>query len=355
MDKLMREKAVTIVLVFFVNLVAAKANIPALFAFGDSILDTGNNNNLLTVSKCNFPPYGRDFPGGKPTGRWGNGKVPTDLIAGALGIKQTVPAYLTPGLSIQDLLSGVSFASGGTGNDDTTANIQGVLSLSAQLRLFREYIGKVTAAVGQQRASNIISNSLYLFSSGNNDIAITYLPLKGLIPFPIYADLLVGWNINFVKSLYNLGARKIWVFSTLPLGCLPGARTVGGGLLRDCAPLVNLAAQIFNGKLSAAVNSLKATYSDYDIKFVDVYTPLLNVIQNPLSAGFINTGTGCCGTGTVETGVLCGILTPSCPNPSSYVFWDSGHPTQRAYEFVVASILKTYRLSNFVLSVNTTT
>jgi hypothetical protein len=61
--------------------IAENETIPALFAFGDSILDTGNNNNILvSVSKSNFPPYGRDFVGGKPTGRFSDGKVPSDLI-----------------------------------------------------------------------------------------------------------------------------------------------------------------------------------------------------------------------------------------------------------------------------------
>ncbi|GMN35841.1 hypothetical protein TIFTF001_005568 [Ficus carica] len=40
----------------------------AIHAFGNSVLETGNNNNLKTISKCNFPPYGRDFREGKPTG-----------------------------------------------------------------------------------------------------------------------------------------------------------------------------------------------------------------------------------------------------------------------------------------------
>lgn len=48
--------------------------------FGDSIMDTGNNNFLPTISKCNFPPYGKDFPGHRATGRYSNGKVPSDLI-----------------------------------------------------------------------------------------------------------------------------------------------------------------------------------------------------------------------------------------------------------------------------------
>jgi hypothetical protein len=54
--------------------------IPAVIIFGDSIVDTGNNNNLATIAKCNFPPYGKDFQGQIPTGRFSNGKVPPDLI-----------------------------------------------------------------------------------------------------------------------------------------------------------------------------------------------------------------------------------------------------------------------------------
>jgi len=56
-------------------------SVPAVLVFGDSIVDTGNNNNnLRTTARCNFPPYGKDFKGGIPTGRFSNGKVPSDFI-----------------------------------------------------------------------------------------------------------------------------------------------------------------------------------------------------------------------------------------------------------------------------------
>nr|POF18355.1 protein free1 [Quercus suber] len=42
---------------------------------GDSIVDIGNNNHINTLIKCNFPPYGKDFQGGKPTGRFSNGRA----------------------------------------------------------------------------------------------------------------------------------------------------------------------------------------------------------------------------------------------------------------------------------------
>lgn len=55
--------------------------VPAVFAFGDSIVDPGNNNYIRTLIKCNFLPYGRDFAeGNRPTGRFSNGKVPSDII-----------------------------------------------------------------------------------------------------------------------------------------------------------------------------------------------------------------------------------------------------------------------------------
>lgn len=58
---------------------------PALIVFGDSIVDPGNNNGIDTLVKANFPPYGEDFKGG-PTGRFCNGKVPSDLIGTKAGL-----------------------------------------------------------------------------------------------------------------------------------------------------------------------------------------------------------------------------------------------------------------------------
>ncbi|GAB4847569.1 hypothetical protein Ancab_026631 [Ancistrocladus abbreviatus] len=148
--------------------------VPALIVFGDSIVDSGNNNYIDTVGKCNFPPYGRDFIGGKPTGRYSNGKVPSDLIAEGLGIKELVPPYLDPTLQIEDLLTGVNFASGAAGYDPISAQTWTVLSLTDQLELFREYEGKLKAAVGESRTSVIVSESVYLVAIGSNDISNTY-------------------------------------------------------------------------------------------------------------------------------------------------------------------------------------
>lgn len=58
---------------------AAGKIFPAIFTFGDSALDVGNNNNRFTMFKANYLPYGRDFVNHKPTGRFCNGKLVSDI------------------------------------------------------------------------------------------------------------------------------------------------------------------------------------------------------------------------------------------------------------------------------------
>ena len=66
--------------------------IPAVIMFGDSIVDTGNNNDLISAIKCNFPPYGRNFKGGIATGRFSNGKVPSDFL-GCMKLSHSCMAF----------------------------------------------------------------------------------------------------------------------------------------------------------------------------------------------------------------------------------------------------------------------
>lgn len=49
---------------------------PAMFIFGDSLIDNGNNNFIPTMARANYFPYGIDF--GLPTGRFCNGLTVVD-------------------------------------------------------------------------------------------------------------------------------------------------------------------------------------------------------------------------------------------------------------------------------------
>ncbi|KAL1822894.1 hypothetical protein ACET3Z_009672 [Daucus carota] len=317
----------------------------AFIVFGDSLADQGTNNYINTIGKCNFPPYGLDFLDGIPTGRFSNAKTIPDLIAEALGIKELVPSYLDPNLQTADLLTGVSLASGATGHDPLTSKTAAVLSLPAQLELFKEYISKLKALVGEERSNYIIANSLYAVVAVNNDILISYFILgarKLQYDVPSYTDLLVDFASTFVQELHDLGARRIVVSSAPPLGCLPVSRTLAGGLNRMCVDKFNQAAQLYNAKLSPKLDTLSNTLPQSKVVYIDIYNPLLNLIQNPQNYGFEVVDRGCCGTGTLEVSVLCNKLSPTCPDRTKFLFWDSAHPTETGFKLVVDQILARY-------------
>lgn len=58
---------------------AAAQVVPAMFSFGDSLIDVGNNNFLSSIAKANYYPYGIDFRGG-PSGRFTNGRTVVDML-----------------------------------------------------------------------------------------------------------------------------------------------------------------------------------------------------------------------------------------------------------------------------------
>lgn len=99
------------------------AKIPAIVIFGDSTVDTGNNNYIRTVAKSNFKPYGRDLQGGNATGRFSNGRLAVDFISEAFGLPNLVPAYLDPSYDIKEFATAVCFASAATGYDNATSDV----------------------------------------------------------------------------------------------------------------------------------------------------------------------------------------------------------------------------------------
>ncbi|CAH8386056.1 unnamed protein product [Eruca vesicaria subsp. sativa] len=306
-------------------------------------MDTGNNNRLPTLLKCNFPPYGKDFPGGVATGRFSDGRVPSDLIAERLGLRKTLPAYLSPNLKPKNLLKGVTFASGGTGYDPLTAKLMSVVSVSDQLIYFKEYMSTIKQHYGKRRAQYILDRSIFLVVSSSNDLAHTYIAQSYRYNSTSYPIFLAEAAVKFVKELHKLGARKIAVFGAVPVGCVPLQRTVRGGVLtRKCVKPLNNMAKKFNARLSPALKHLNRKL-DGIILYVDVYDTLFEMIQKPKKYGFEVADRGCCGSGSLEISYLCNSFNPvTCSNSSAYIFWDSYHPTERAYEVIVDKLLDKY-------------
>ncbi|VAI23816.1 unnamed protein product [Triticum turgidum subsp. durum] len=65
---------------------ATAGSVPAVYVFGDSLADVGNNNHLLTLLKADFSHNGMDYAGGKATGRFSNGKNSADFLVYVLTV-----------------------------------------------------------------------------------------------------------------------------------------------------------------------------------------------------------------------------------------------------------------------------
>ncbi|CAG7896127.1 unnamed protein product [Brassica rapa] len=325
-------QTVTVLVSIISSSVAQAGNIPAVIAFGDSILDTGNNNDLSTLTKVNFYPYGRDFVTRQATGRFGNGRIPTDMIAEGLGVKNIVPAYRSSDLQPNDILTGVSFASGGSGLDPMTAQVQGVIWIPDQLNDFKAYIAKLNSITGdEEKTRSIISNAVYVISAGNNDLGITFVsnPARNTrYTVFSYTNMMISWTQSFMQELYNLGARKFAIMGTLPLGCLPGASNAIGGI---CLEPANAVARLFNQKLANEVNNLNSVLPGSRSIYIDMYNPLLELVINPLRSGFTWSTWPCC----------CSPAAPvPCLDTSRHVFWDIAHPTEKAYQTIIPPIIQ---------------
>ncbi|KAF5461140.1 hypothetical protein F2P56_020959 [Juglans regia] len=320
------------------------ARVPAIIVFGDSSVDSGNNNQISTILKSNFEPYGRDFISGQPTGRFSNGRIPTDFISEAFGIKPTIPAYLDPTYDIKDFASGVCFASAGTGYDNATSDVLSVIPLWKEMEYYKEYQKDLRGYLGEEKANEVLCEALYLMSIGTNDFLENYYVLpRRWSEFSIeeYQHFLAGIAGNFIRELYNLGARKICIGGVPPMGCLPLERTTNILSGSECIEEYNNVAKDFNEKLKGLIANLNKELAGIRLVFSNPYDILLEIIQNPESFGFEDTAKACCGTGLFEMSYLCDQINPfTCSDANKYIFWDSFHPTEKTNGIVADNVMK---------------
>ncbi|KAL5224768.1 hypothetical protein ABZP36_011407 [Zizania latifolia] len=287
--------AVMVVVVAAVVMAPAPAeSARAFFVFGDSLVDNGNNNYLLTSARADAPPYGIDYPTHRPTGRFSNGLNIPDIISEHLGAEPTMP-YLSPELRGAKLLVGANFASAGVGIlNDTGIQFVNIVRIGRQLRHFGEYQGKLRALVGAARARRV--------------------------------------------RLYEMGARRVLVTGTGPLGCAPAERALHGRN-GECAPDLMRASELFNPQLSRVLQELNARHGAGTFIAANSFRVHFDFISDPAAFGFATAKEACCGQGPHNGLGLCTAMSNLCADRDKYVFWDAYHPTERANRIIVSQFM----------------
>ncbi|ESQ51741.1 hypothetical protein EUTSA_v10017765mg, partial [Eutrema salsugineum] len=313
---------------------------PAILIFGDSTVDTGNNNYPLnTIFRATHLPYGIDFPNRKPNGRFSNGKLIPDILAAKYNIKQFVPPFLQPNLSDHEIVTGVCFASAGAGYDDRTSLSTQAIPVLEQPKMFKSYIARLKSIVGDKKAMEIINNALVVISAGPNDFILNYytVPLRRL-EYPRvsdYQDFILKRLDTLVRELYSLGCRKIMVNGLPPIGCLPIQMSAKfRNIFRFCLEQENRDSVLYNQKLQKLLPQIEASLKGSKFLYCNSHDPVLDMMQNPSKYGFKETKRGCCGTGYMETSFMCNPFSRTCGNHSEFLFFDSIHPSEATYNYL---------------------
>ncbi|XP_010552194.1 PREDICTED: GDSL esterase/lipase 5 isoform X2 [Tarenaya hassleriana] len=273
-------------------------NVTALFIFGDSFLDAGNNNyiNTTTFDQANFRPYGETFFG-FPTGRFSDGRLISDFIAEYAKLP-LIPPFLKPGISKENVY-GVNFASAGAGALVETFK-GSVISLKTQLDHYKKVEKMWRRRYGKEEAKKRISRAVHL-------------------------------------EIYKIGGRKFGVLNVPDLGCLPVMRVLKPEKDGSCIGEASSLATMHNKALSKLLFQLEEQLKGFKFSSLDMNSSLGLRMRYPSRFGFKEGEGACCGAGEYRGVFSCGGKRlvkefELCENPNDYVFWDSIHFTEKTYE-----------------------
>ena len=261
---------------------AGSTELSHIYAFGDSLSDTGN-----TFAKTGVPP--------EPyfEGHFSNGPIWAEYLANDLGVGETNLAY--GGALSGELQIG------------STAAVQAPSVLS-QVQTF--------VADSLANSDRLDEKALYIIWVGAND----YLSGQQRDPSVPVA------NIRRAVSILNQAGAKNFLLVNLPkLGDLPLFRRAGTPAAAASA-LNNLSIQ-HNEALAETVANLNQSET-IKVQLLDVDSLYDSAIAQAL--------------GPIDTTDAC-TLVPTCVadpgTQNSYLFWDSIHPTTAAHRIIANSAL----------------
>nr|XP_043625723.1 GDSL esterase/lipase At1g29670-like [Erigeron canadensis] len=325
---------VFVVLMYFrIFLVIGKPQVPCYFIFGDSLVDSGNNNQLVTTIKANYPPYGADFAQGV-TGRFTNGRTIADIIGELLGFNEYMPTYASI-IDDQQITRGVNYGSGGSGiREETGSHMGDRISLGNQLKNHHTIVSRIFHL--QQNTTftkEYLRKCIYIVNIGSNDYINNYLKpniyaTSHMYTTYQYANILLRQYSRHLQRLYDLDARKIAVFGLGQIGCTPAEISIFGTNNELCVGSINEAVNQFNRKLKPLVDELNSNNPDSKFTFIN----LTSIALQQQGLGF--TYVPCC---ILREDAQCAQSIILCPVRDSSFYYDGFHLTEVANNIAARS------------------
>lgn len=326
----------SLVIMALMAVATTAGSVPAVYVFGDSLADVGNNNHLLTLLKADFSHNGMDYPGGKATGRFSNGKNSADFLADKLGLATSPPYLALSSSSNANYVNGVSFASGGAGVSNATNKNQ-CITFDKQIEYYSGVYASLARSLGQAQAATHLARSIFAITIGSNDIIHYAKANNAATPSQQqqYVNALIQSLSGQLQSLYNLGARKVLFLGTGPVGCTPSLRETSS--TKVCSAVANAMAVQYNKAAEGVLSGMAAKYTDLHYALFDSSAALLRYIDQPAEYGFVEAKAACCGLGDMNAKIACTPLSSYCANRSDHIFWDFYHPTEATAQKLTAT------------------
>ncbi|WRX24127.1 hypothetical protein QQP08_016614 [Theobroma cacao] len=148
----------------------------AFFVFGDSLVDSGNNNYLVTTARADS----------------------SLLWSQQIGLSEPPLPSLSPELRGQKLFNGANFASAGVVIlNDTGIQFASIIRMFRRFDYFEQYQHRLSALIGAEQTRRPVNQALVLITVGGNDFVNNYY----LIP---YSARSLQYNLpDYVKFLIS--------------------------------------------------------------------------------------------------------------------------------------------------------
>lgn len=309
---------------------------PAMFVFGDSYLDAGNNNYLAFNSKANYTPYGIDYKGKQATGRVTNGRLVVDFIAQIANIPFP-PAYIGLSEKAGSVRTGISFASASAGVQAETPELNAIIgdfmSLGEQVGFFEDTIkGLRNQFNSSDDIAKYLAKSIFFHHISSNDLGI-YWDLGGMKKkynnnMEEYMTSVSQEYYRQIKRLYDLGARKFVINNVSPMGCMPFVRAFKN-ITTGCDENTNKIVSSYNQILKSGIPKLQTAFKGSKFILLDFYKIINDIHESSASFGIINVKDSCCTC--PEKKSSCIANSTPCKDRNVYLFFDKLHATERVH------------------------
>ncbi len=266
----------------------------AVYAFGDSLTDAGNDSILTHGAVPPSPPYS--------DGRFSNGPVWVQDFAQGLGLAAVQPS----------LAGGTDFAYGGAQTGTTPSHTAGPTDLPAQLAQF------------QTEEPHPAANALYAVWIGTNDV------LAGASGDALATvDAAVGNEMRFLDGLVADGARNLLVLNVPDLGTTP----LGAAQGTAQAAALTADSGYYDALLAANLQTFAMANPQVHVTTVDTFALLDRVEADPTAYGFSVTATP-----LVTSGLRAASGSPVSAaagrEAAGYLFFDTIHPTAQGQALI---------------------